>query len=244
MADETQPYDNIDDSTNEHDVASEPYAQAGQGEEDRNVKPLFPPMPDLRQTDDDDPIDPAESRSREEFTTAYDIIDQLEQMLEQAKGGIFTPGMVKIDRDEFSDRLSELKKMLPVQLERASALMREAERRLENAQTQANAIIASAQSRAADRVQEAQEQAEFLVGQENITAKAQERAQAIISKARNRANQLTRNSDQYCLSTMEDLHQQLLKLDHSVQGGLNVLRERQQAAAEERSNNDNAAMED
>ena len=60
--------------------------------------------------------------------------------------------MVKVDRDEFTDQLSELKKMLPVQLERASALMREAERRLESAQTQSNAIVASAQSRAANMI--------------------------------------------------------------------------------------------
>ena len=42
--------------------------------------------------------------------------------------------------------------------------MREAERRLENAQTQANAIVASAQSRAADTIREAEEQAQFLPG--------------------------------------------------------------------------------
>ena len=119
-------------------------------------------MPDLRETTDDDP---ATVKSREEFTTVYDIIDQLEVALGEAKSSIFAPGMVKVDRDEFTDQLSELKKMLPVQLERASALMREAERRLESAQTQSNAIVASAQSRAADMIKDANEQAQFLAGQ-------------------------------------------------------------------------------
>ena len=95
----------------------------------------------------------------------YDIIDQLEAALGEAKSSIFAPGMVKVDRDEFTDQLSELKKMLPVQLERASALMREAERRLESAQTQSNAIVASAQSRAANMIRDANEQAQFLAGQ-------------------------------------------------------------------------------
>lgn len=114
------------------------------------IRPSFMnEMPDLRETTDDDP---ATVKSHEEFTTVYDIIDQLEAALGEAKSSIFAPGMVKVDRDEFTDQLSELKKMLPVQLERASALMREAERRLESAQTQSNAIVASAQSRAANMI--------------------------------------------------------------------------------------------
>lgn len=68
-------------------------------------------MPDLRETTDDDP---ATVKSHEEFTTVYDIIDQLEAALGEAKSSIFAPGMVKVDRDEFTDQLSELKKMLPV----------------------------------------------------------------------------------------------------------------------------------
>ena len=164
-------------------------------------------MPDLRETTDDDP---ATVKSREEFTTVYDIIDQLEVALGEAKSSIFAPGMVKVDRDEFTDQLSELKKMLPVQLERASALMREAERRLESAQTQSNAIVASAQSRAADMIKDANEQAQFLAGQENVTELARQKARAILDQAQTRAD----------------------KLSQDVQAGLNVLEERQRAAGE------------
>lgn len=231
MADETQPIDDIDDSTDERAVDTEPYLRSKAAGDAPKVKPLFP-MPDMRQTDER-PIDPVESHSREEFTTVYDIIDQLEQMLDQAKSGFFTPGVVKVDRDEFVDRLNELKKMLPVQLERASALMREAERRLENAQTQSNAIIASAQSRAADRIREADEQAQFLAGQENVTELARQKARSILDQAQTKADKLTRGADRYCTDVMESLHQQLAKFDHDVQAGLNVLQERQKAAAEQ-----------
>lgn len=141
------------------------------------IRPSFMnEMPDLRETTDDDP---ATVKSHEEFTTVYDIIDQLEAALGEAKSSIFAPGMVKVDRDEFTDQLSELKKMLPVQLERASALMREAERRLESAQTQSNAIVASAQSRAANMIKDANEQAQFLAGQENVTELARQKARAV-----------------------------------------------------------------
>ena len=243
MADETQPFDDIDDATDEHTVATEPYLRSEAAGDAPKVKPLFP-MPDMRQTADETPVDPAESHSREEFTTVYDIIDRLEQTLEQAKGGIFTPGVVRVDRDEFIDRLTELKKMLPVQLERASALMREAERRLENAQTQANAIIASAQSRAADRIREADEQARFLAGQENVTELARQKARSIIDQAQAKSDKLTRGADQYCTDVMESLHQQLAKLDHDVQAGLNVLNERQKAAAEQLPHIDDTITEE
>lgn len=211
MADETQ---NMNDVTDEHEVAPQ-------------VKPLFP-LPDLRQ----DATDDEEARSREEFTTVYDVIDQMEQSLDQAKGALFAPGLIKVDRDEFADHLATLKKMLPVQLERASALMREAERRLENAQTQANAIVASAQSRAADTIREAEEQAQFLAGQENVTALAKQKAREIMDQAQAKADRLTRGADQYCTTVMEGLQQQITKLDHDVKAGLNVLYDRQHTAAQ------------
>ena len=190
------------------------------------AKAAFPmdALPDLRETLDvgSPDLDPATLKSRDEFTTVYDIIDRLESMLGEAKGGFFNAGIVKVDREEFTDRLDELKKMLPVQLERASALMREAERRLE-----------SAQSRAADMVKDANEQAQFLAGQENVTEIARQKARATLDQAQAKSDRLTQGADQYCVTVMEGLQAQLSKLDRDVQAGLNVLYERQRAAGEQ-----------
>ena len=162
----------------------------------------------------------------------YDIIDNMEAALTEAKPSQFAPSVVKVDREMFTDQLDQLKKMLPVQLERASALMREAERRLESAQTQANAIVASAQSRAADTVREANEQAQFLAGQENVTEIARRKARDILDQAQAKADHLTQGADKYCSTVMESLQQQLGKLDHDVQAGLRVLYDRQREAGE------------
>lgn len=190
-------------------------------------------LPDLRENAGSDP---ATEKSRAEFTTVYDVIDELDAMLAEGKTSIFTPGMVRVDRDEFTAQLDELKKLLPVQLERASALMREAERRLESAQSQANAVVASAQSRAADMIKDANEQAQFLAGQENVTELARQKARMILEQAQNKSDHLTQGADQYCITVMEGLSQQLTKLNHDVEAGLNVLHERQQAAAEDMPN--------
>lgn len=174
----------------------------------------------------------AESQSRAEFTTVYDILDSLERQLDEAKSSFFAPNQVRIDRDEFARQLDELKNMLPVQLERASALMREAERRLENAQTQANAVIASAQSQAANIVHDAQEQAQFLAGQDNITTIARQKARAILDQAQTKADKLTSGANQYCTDVMQGLQDQLDKLSQDVRGGLSVLDQREREASE------------
>ena len=168
MGEETTGYDPLADGVDDDTTSQRPVIAMSD-------------LPDLRTTfDPDEPLTDSGNLSRDEFTTVYDIIDKLESALDEAKPILFSPGTVRVDRDEFTEQLDQLKKMMPVQLERASALMRESERRLESAQTQANAIVASAQSRAADTIREANEQAQFLAGQENVTELARQKARAIL----------------------------------------------------------------
>lgn len=225
--DDEMPEPLFPDAPGAHDAAEADAADAD-GRTAPNVLNSPFPLPDLRDNADaQEDADP----SRDEFTTVYDIIDRLEARLEEAKGLLLSPGMVKVDREAFADDLDELKKMLPVQLERASALMREAERRLENAQTQSNAIVASAQSRAADLVKEANEQARFLAGQENVTALARQKARRILDDAQTKADRLTQGADDYSTKVMETLRAQLTKMGGDVDAGLNVLYERRKTAA-------------
>lgn len=218
-------------------TASTHMASAGDSNDsnasDKPTKPSISmsDLPDLRTTfDPDAPLSDTDDRSRDEFTTVYDIIDSIEEELDEAKPILFAPSSVRVDRESFTGKLDKLKKMLPVQLERASALMRESERRLESAQTQANAIVASAQSRAADTVREANEQAQFLAGQENVTEIARQKARAILDQAQSKADKLTQNADKYCITMMESLQQQVDKIGNGVQAGLNVLYDRQREA--------------
>ena len=185
-------------------------------------------LPDLR----DNAPDPDALR-KAEFTTVYDIIDSLEEMITSAKGSIFSPSSVKIDRDDFLDKLEDLKTKLPVQLERASALMREAEGRLANANSQANVIISTAQARAANIIRDANERADYLASQEKVTEIARQKAKTMIDKAQAASDRLTSGADQYCIKIMNELHSQLGKMTRDVEGGLNVLEEREAKAREE-----------
>ena len=185
-------------------------------------------LPDLR-----DNAPAPDALRKAEFTTVYDIIDSLEEMITSAKGSMFSPSSVKIDRDDFLDKLEDLKTKLPVQLERASTLMREAEGRLANANSQANVIISTAQARAANIIRDANERADYLASQEKVTEIARQKAKTMIDKAQAASDRLTSGADQYCIKIMNELHSQLGKMTRDVEGGLNVLEEREAKAREE-----------
>ena len=228
------PVEHVEHAENASAQAAQPTVPAPEQSEQRKPRhAAIPELPDLRANAPEEHFDSQSAQSRNEFTTVYDILDRIEATLNEAKSAIFQPNLVKVDRGELVEQLEELKKMLPVQLERASALMREAEHRLEGAQTQANAIIAAAQSRAATMVKEANDQAQFLAGQENVVALAQTRARLTMDNAQSKADHLTNGADKYCVDVMESLDQQLDKLKQDVQAGLNVLYARQQRAAQE-----------
>ena len=108
--------------------------------------------------------------------------------------------------------------------------MREAEGRLANANSQANVIISTAQARAANIIRDANERADYLASQEKVTEIARQKAKTMIDKAQAASDRLTSGADQYCIN---ELHSQLGKMTRDVEGGLNVLEEREAKAREE-----------
>ncbi|WEV67152.1 cell division protein [Bifidobacterium sp. ESL0769] len=237
--------DEIDQTDATNDGADD---ETGDTTSSKATKPHFASpteLPDLREHHDDTPadddatddsadaeaVDDAESKSRDEFTTVYDIIDQMSASIEETKSSIFSPGMVRLDRDEFLDQLGQLKSMLPVQLERASSLMREAERRLQNAQSQAQAIVTKAQSQAAQIKQNAEEQAQILAGQERVVDIAQQKARVILDDAQAKSTKLVQGANAYCADVMKSLKDQVSNYDRDIRNGIDVIDKRQHEAA-------------
>ena len=128
-SDETQATLPVQNIINDNDNGEDSNAGQDESPADAALKALHDYIPETYKDnsaaadDDDDRI------GDEQFTTAYDIIEHMEQLIEEAKTGVFNADVAKINKSEFLDLLHDLKKDLPVQLERA------AERRLENAQT-------------------------------------------------------------------------------------------------------------
>lgn len=186
--------------------------------------------------DDDsaDPSDPEESEEyrsmRNQFSTAFDLIDSLIDEVNAAPGGLFNHDQARINRTNLVDELTNLKKLLPVQLSHASNLMRQANYRLDDAQTEANSIVSDARAKAAKIISAAEDRAEFLAGQENVVAIANDKASAIMSAAQKKADKLTIGADEYCENVMGELSQQLQHISASVNEGVRVIGERKAAA--------------
>lgn len=180
--------------------------------------------------------------SHSEFTTAFDIIGEMGDTLEDAKSVFLNPSMVKIDREAFEGYLQNLKKMLPVQLERASALMRQAEKQLSKAHESSEAIIRQAHHQANSIIADARQRADYLSGHEHVTDMARQKADAIIRDAERRAAKISDGSDQYSQDMLNGLSEQLTKLSRDVQGGLQVLDQRREQARAQLDDTHRAAL--
>lgn len=180
---------------------------------------------------DDESDDSTEYRSmRNQFSTAFDLIDSLIDEVNEAPGGVFNHDMARINRTNLVDELTNLKKLLPVQLSHASNLMRQANYRLDDAQTEANSIVSDAKAKAAKIISAAEDRAEFLAGQENVVAIANDKARTIMKKAQEKADKLTIGADEYCENVMGELSKQLQHISASVNEGVRVIGERKATA--------------
>ena len=101
---------------------------------------------------------------------------------------------------------------------------------MENAQSQAEAIVNNAQAKSASIISDANDQARILAGQENVVSLATQQARSILSSAQEKANALTKGANDYTADSMRALDNQLVELRHSISTGLQVLQERQQVA--------------
>ena len=173
-----------------------------------------------------------DSEIHDQFSTAFDAIDELIQEISEAPSTFLSTRFAKVDRESLLDQLDDLKTELPVQLEHASTLMREASHRLHDAQTEANSIISDAKAKAAKIISTAEDRADFLVGQEHVVAMANARAQNIVNDAQAEADKITIGADNYCSQVMTELSNQLQHLSASVNAGITAIQQREADARE------------
>lgn len=183
-----------------------------------------------------------------EFQIAFDILDQITDLVDDAHPVMFQPGYVKIDRDELEMLVNNLREALPTQLSHASEIMRAANRELEEkqkqgasivsdanqqakamvdkAEAQAHDTISKADQQAKSRLAQAQQQADYLAGQQNVMVLARQKAETVVATAQSQATQIRQGADSYAAQVLGDLSERLSKLSRDVNGGLDVLHQR------------------
>ncbi len=195
--------------------------------------PVRPPEEDVMDDgiqEDDDGSDARLTGRHPEFNNAFDIIDQMEGELEDARQVLFHASEVRVDQQSMLDHLSELRDVLPVQLERASALMREAEQRRQEASERSEKIVRAARDEKDRIIEDAHHRADVLAGQENVVALARQKAQAILKDANARARSLTKGADTYVEDVLTKLSEQLADFTKQTRGGITVLQQREEEA--------------
>ncbi len=122
---------------------------------------------------------------------------------------------VLVNRNEALDILDSLREALPTQLTRADEVLSDASLVFDDAQAQAEEIIASARQRAAQ-----------LVSEQQVVRDAQAQARQIIEHAQESASALMTNANDYCDRRLADFEIDLRKLLTQVQAGRTKLAQR------------------
>ncbi|WP_019147621.1 hypothetical protein [Timonella senegalensis] len=142
------------------------------------------------------------------------LLDALTDVIERARSMPMSSSVL-INRNEALDLLDELREALPTQITRADEVLSDASVVFEDAQAQAEEIVAAARQRAIE-----------LTSQQTVVQEAQEHAQAIIAQAEEAAQRLTTEADDYCDRRLADFEIDLGRLLTQVQAGRTKLAQR------------------
>ncbi len=107
---------------------------------------------------------------------------------------------------------------VPEEVRAAKRINSEGERIIEKAQEEAERIVAKAQ-----------EQAAFLIGERGLTQSAERQSTAIIADAHSDADEIRRGADEYAVSVLVGLEDDVVKTLQSIKKGIAMLDERRAA---------------
>ena len=107
---------------------------------------------------------------------------------------------------------------MPEEVRAAKRINAEGERIIEKAQEEAERIVAKAQ-----------EQAAFLIGERGLTQSAEHQSREIIADAHRDADDIRRGADEYAVSVLVGLEDDVVKTLQSIKKGIAMLDERRAA---------------
>jgi cell division septum initiation protein DivIVA len=171
------------------------------------------------------------ARGRKEaipISDIYHFIDRLEKLLNESWRMPLSAYLV-INEDDFLDVIDQMRTAIPREIRDAEKIQRERER-----------VIAQAEEEADRIVQRSREQADELLSDHEIIRAAATREQTIIERARNEAQVLKSEADEYAREVLVALNEQVRAMEDqiaallkTVQNGLHSLNVAQEQTPEE-----------
>jgi len=137
------------------------------------------------------------------------LVDRLEDLIDEGRHMPFSK-FTMIDEERALEIIDQMRISIPEEIEKASRVLAQRDR-----------ILAQANEEAARIIQNAREQGVQLMDREATVQAAQSRAANIVEEARQKAEGITSEADQYVIDTLARLEQQLAKAMSVVRNGIN-----------------------
>ena len=136
------------------------------------------------------------------------LVDRLETLLSKSWRLPFTSNVV-VQEDAFLDIIDQMRISIPEEVKQAKRITAERERLLQQAQEEADRIVALAQ-----------EQVGSLADNHEIVKTAQAHADEVLERAQHSAETVKGDADTYVMETLSSLEEQLLMLLTTVRNGI------------------------
>jgi hypothetical protein len=146
------------------------------------------------------------------------LVDRLEDLIDEGRHIPFSK-FTMIDEERALEIIDQMRISIPEEIEKAARILAQRDR-----------ILAQANEEAARVVQLARERGDQLIDREALVQAAQSRAANIVEAARQEAEGITRDADGYVLDSLGTLEQQLVKLLTIVRNGISEVNKQPLAA--------------
>lgn len=137
------------------------------------------------------------------------LVDRLEELIDEGRH-VFGTRFTMIDEERALEIIDQMRISIPEEIEKAARVLAQRDR-----------VLAQANEEAARIIQSARQKSDELVEQHVSVQAAQQRAQHILEAARNEAEAITSEADNYVLGVLSELEQQLIRNLNVVRNGIN-----------------------
>ncbi|MBK9924480.1 MAG: ATPase [Anaerolineales bacterium] len=143
------------------------------------------------------------------------LIDRLEELFNESKTIPLTRN-VMVDEDRMLDIIDQMRIAIPEEVKKAQQLLGQRDRVLAQAQEEANRTLDLARQKA-----------DQLVTKDIVAQEAARRAEQILAQARNEAENIRADADDYAMNSLEQLQEELEQITNQVSNGIRLLKEEQ-----------------
>jgi vacuolar-type H+-ATPase subunit H len=149
-----------------------------------------------------------------------DILKLLDELEDHVDGSRHVMNKaIWVDLEEFFARTNKIRASLPDEIKRASRIVKEGQRMLDDAKEEARRMLEESRAEAERTVTAARTEAERLVETSEIKRVATERAAEIIAVAEQRADEIRRGARSYAQEVLGNLDSSVNKVLASIHKG-------------------------